>query len=509
MLKKIIIFCTFFLFNPYVVNAEESKQVILNRLTTLSVSVETLSPVVNTPAFVIPPGIKVVNSYLKTNFTDKYHVEFEILLFCEKHGNYAIGPFVFKDKEGNNYTAPPINITTSPNESIPLIDKVKASSELPPKFYTSKNQDNIFTHTPVYFVLEIPTYYKLLEVIWPGWDNIYTEMTPEIKTKDDKYELKFIVFFSKGGKYAISPIKFNLKRDEKELLFSSAALNFDVNELQEDTETVGVGDGNFKIATYTSTNKNIVQIDVKFSGKGNLYNLKAPQISITPYAAYFLKKKEIEILDFFPEINGNVSFSYIFFPQQDGVYSISTTPAKIFDFTKNAFKNLSGIATSVNVMLPSNPLTNQQNGDLSIKLNIKQKPDYDFYAIIVGMLFITALSIGLYLRNTQKKKKTLPKIDSSYKKDHLVALQRAILAYLKFFTGTELLTSSLSQIKDAVNSTDLPLTIKNEIIDWLELSFKHHYLKRGDIAEESFLKEKGKDLLRKMKELRNMNDRNN
>lgn len=508
MLKKIIIFCIFFL-NSYIVNAEESKQVILNRLTTLTVSVETLSPIVNTPAFVVPAGIKVVNSYLKTNFTDKYHVELEILLFCEKHGNYAIGPFVFKDKEGNNYTAPPINITTVPNEAIPLIEKVKESTKFPPKFYTSKNQDNIFIHTPIYFVLEIPTYYKFLEVIWPGWDNIYTERTTEIKTKADKYELKFMVFFSKAGKYSLSPIKFKLKRDDQEHLFSSAALNFDVNELPEDTEIIGVGEGNLKTTTYTSTNKNIVQIDVKFSGKGNLYNLKAPKINITPKADYFLKKREIEILDFFPEMNGTVSFSYIFFPQQDGAYSITTQLAKIFDFKKNAFQNLSSIVTSVNVMLPSNPLSNQHSGDLSIKLNIKQKPDYDFYAIIVGMLFITAFSIGLYLRNTKKKKNNLSKIDSVYKKDHLVSIQRAILVYLKFFTGKELVTSSLSQIKDAVNSTNLPLTIKNEIIDWLELSFKHRYLKTGNIAEENFLKQRGIDLLRKMKELRNINDRNN
>lgn len=504
MLKKAV-FLFFLFFYPFSIHAEDvSKEVVVNRLLRISIPIDTQSPVLNKPVFLLPLGAKLLDSSLKTNYTDKYHNELELLFYFEKAGNYSIGPFVFTDKEGNSHTSPPVKITVTEREVINLPETKTKSQEQHLKFYTLKPQENLFTNSYIYFVLEVPSVYQSIDILWKGWENIYTEQLPEIKEKNGICEVKFIVFFSKEGKYNLSPIKIMVKKGQNEQMFSSASLNFDVRQIPEELNVIGSGEGIVKSTIYTTTQKNYVQIDISYTGAGNLYNLKSPDIDIFPKGDLLLKKRDLEFYEFYPELKGKVNFSYIFFPPQDSTYQVKIGQSKTFNPKTGAFKNISGIVSAINVMLPSNPQSTEYKETLQSKLNIKTKPDYDFYAIIIGILFVTFLSLGLYLR-TLKKSKKRKGTTVKYRYDHFLVVQRAILVYLKFFTGYDLTAVPLSQIREKIKNSMLSEELKSEVINWLEDAFKVRYLDKVKGSKEELLKQQGIDILRKMKRERQLN----
>lgn len=479
---------------------EDAKQTaILNRLTHANVSVETLAPVVTKPVFIMPPGVKLLESRLNTTFTEKFHCELELILYFERAGNYNIGPFVFNDKEGNSYTVPPIKFEAIENEVLSISSKARKTQPQPVKFYTLKPQENLYPGSFIYFVLEIPEGYQNIELFWPGWEDVYTERLPEITSKNSHYEAKFLVFFNKDKKYNLTPLKIEVKSAQDEKLFSSTALSFDVKKFPEELELFGLGEGNIKVNVYTATQKNYIQLDVVFTGTGNLYNLKQPKITITPEGELLLKKITQDFLELYPEIKGKVRFSYIFYPSQDGTHLVKVSDFKMFNPKLSSFTNISGFSSAINVMLPSNPLTSEYKETLKDKLNIKAKPDYDFYGLIVGLLFITFLSIGLYLRTfkIKRRKKSSKKNQKSF--DQVFVVQQAVLSYLKFFTGSDIKLLPLSQIKEKIKESRLNEELQNEIIAWLEETFKLRYLERVNAKKETILKQEGIKLLRKMK----------
>jgi|GEM_PF-3136476 len=481
--------------------AQESfdKVAVINRLTHITVSVETQAPVLSKPVFVVPAGAKLLESYLKTTYTERYNCELELIIYFEKSGSYSIGPFVFADKEGNSYTAKPVKIQVLGNEVLQIPAKATKSQLNPLKFYTLKPQDTLYNGSFIYFVLEIPAGYEKVELIWPGWEDVYTERLPDVVQKNEHYEAKFLVFFNKDGKFNLSPLKIKVKKGEQEQLFSSSALNFDVKKVPEELELLGLGDGNIKSTVYTTTQKNYVQLDIVFSGTGNLYNLKPPKISISPAGDLLLKKVSYNFLEQYPEIKGQVKFSYIFFPHQDGIYQVKVNDFKMFEPKSATFKYISGLATAINVMLPSNPQSSEYKDTLKDKLNIRTRPDYDFYALIIALLFVTVIAIALYLRTLKKTKKHKVKVRNFRTTDPFFVVQQAVLTYLKFFTGVDVKPLALSQIKEKIRESSMSEELKREIADWLNESFKLRYLDKTRAGKKELLKQEGLALLRKMK----------
>lgn len=505
MLKKVLA-VIFLIFLPTLIFSEEiQKEVVLNRLFSVNIPVETQSPILNKPVFLIPPGVKLLESYLKTTFADKYRSELELLIYCERAGSYNIGPFVFIDKDGNSHTSPPIKITTTEREGLNLPENNQRSENGALKFYTMKPHETLFTKGYVYFVIEVPLSYKSIEIIWSGWENVYTQQVPEIKQKKDHYEVTFIVFFNKDGKYHLSPIKLKVKKGQNEQIFSSASLDFEVKKMPEELNVLGLGEGVIKPAVYTTTHKNNVLIDLSYTGTGNLYDIRMPEIDVVPEGTLLLKRREIEFYEYYPEIKGNVKSSFIFLPPQDNTYQIKIEGFKLFNPKTAVFKNTSGFFSTINVMLPSNPENSEYKETLKEKLNIKSKPDYDFYAIIIGLLFVTFLSVGLYFRTLKRSKKPKRR-PTKFSNDNFLIVQRAILVYLKFFTGQEPIALPLSQIKERVRkSSSMSDELKAEIISWLEEAFKVRYLKKGWSSKEELLRQQGVELLRKMKKERQKN----
>ncbi len=501
MLQKILVF-VLLLVTASSSFSEQGKEVVVNRLSRVTISVDTPSPVLSKPVFFVPQGVKLLDSLLKTSYGEKYHNELELIFYCDKAGSYDIGPFVFLDKEGNSHPVPPLKIVATQKEEVELPASKTMTQDSSLKFYTVKPQETVYAGGYIFFVLEIPANYQHCEIIWHGWEQIYTEKQPEIKAKNGNYEIKYALFFEKEGKYNLAPLKIKVNNGGNEQLFSSAALHFEVKAAPEELDVIGSVEGTFKPSIYTATHKNYVQIDILFTGSGNLYSLKTPEIEVLPQTEILLRKRDIEIFEHYPEIKGKVNFSYIFFPEQDGSYQIRIKGARTFVHKSASFKNISGYEATVNVMMPSNPHPNEYQETLRSKLNIKARPDYDFYAIIVGLLLITFLSIGLYIRNIKMTRKTKKRQLTLKKQDHFSTVLKAVLSYLRFFTGEDLTTLPLSGIVDKINKSSMDPLLMVEIIRWLEESFKQRYLLKGRTGKEELLAKEGIELLRKMKKER-------
>lgn len=501
MVRTILALLTVLCFFPFEGRASEEqyKETIVNRLTTFAIPIETNAPIVGKPVFLIPKNVKLVDSIITTTPGEKFLARLELLLFFEKPGLYNIGPFIFKDKEGHTYSAPPLKAKVLDQENI-LLPSKGGDKSLPLKFYTINPFPTIYERSFLFFIFEVPKSYEKIEIYWPGWENIYTIISPQINETNNFYEIKTAVFFFKAGKYNLQPLRLAVKYHDYSQFYSSAVLNFDVNALPYETQSLGLGDGIFKPSIYSSTEKSSVQISLVYTGSGNLYELKPPLFHIAPGGDLLLKDRTIELFDFSPNIKGKVSYTYLFLPHQDGTYNLSIESYKLFNAEKSSYKNISSTSLNFNVLLPSNPKSTEYNSTLKEKLNIKSSIDIDFYALITLIFMFTFVIIGLYIRTIKRTKvKKGPKF--TYEEDRLLNVQRAILFFLKTFTDRDLTTLPLSQIKDIIIKTTLPDTLKSSLISWLESSYKVRYLKKGSgVKTHSTLIKEGIELLRILKE---------
>ncbi len=493
-LKKIIII--FLLLIPRQLLSQEVITTITNRITKISIQFNTENPIKSPPIFLYPENSVIINQILKTNFKGTYSNKLDLYCIFEKEGKYELGPFVFYDSMGNSVSINKIIIDVKGKENI-IFKEVKSNiQEAPPKFYTLLSHKYFYPFMPAYLIIDVPASTEELLFYWPGWKSVIIDKVEEKIKKDGRKEIIFSAIFTKAGKYNLAPLKISIKNSShKELVFSTSVLNFDVKEIDKDSsDNFFIGDFSIKLNSLSTTEKNIVNIEVVIMGTSFLEQIMPLNIDVTPSTEVFLKEEKKEYLSKFPEYSGSYTLSYFFVPPKEGMYTIKIPTIKIFKPNSNVFMNLSSITKTIKVHLPSN-LQSKESEDFQKNLNIRIRPDYDFYFFLGFFIFITLLTVILYFRTKKDvdKKKFLPAVTEN--NINLSSIQRSILKALENITTEELLTASPSKIKDALDRTFLSPELKDEILTWLNEAYKMLYIKR---IENKELILQGLNLLKKI-----------
>jgi hypothetical protein len=474
---------------------------VVNRLTYLSFAFESANPAYSNPAYVMPPGVELVSSTLRTEPGNKIINHADMDVFFEKEGIFSLGPFVFHDKSGGSYSVPPTKVEVVSEETILSPNNKVSTADVPPKFYTYKPYPKIYPNTPVFFILEVSGTFKAIDITWPGWQEVYSEKVEENIKTNGVLEIKYMIMFSREGSYSLAPLKFHLRRNNKDYFFSSSPLNFQVDPVPMNGKaSAALGDYTLNITPYTGTNKDYVQIDVVYTGKGYLRDIKPPLLSVAPAADILLRKRLVNFVSYYPEPQGKVEFKYFFLPPNDGLYKIESKPAKTFDPLKSVFKNISSYTASIQVMLPSNPAASGKDNEFQKRLQIRKRLDYDLYVLISIVMLVTFFAIGLYLKGRFRQRKNPAQLHASQSEDPLAAIQRAVLVYLRHITKEDFLTTPLSQIKESLQKSSLEESFRNEILRWLDEMFKFRYLRTSSPSLAEQLKEKGLELLQRLRE---------
>jgi len=489
---------SFFLFNILCVNsnAEILVSTVTNRLTNIELTFESTNPVKDEPVYVIPDHVKILKSTLFSEEKESFKHKFELLCFFEKKGRYEIGPFVFKDNLGNAISVRKVTVEVIDKEQIGLKPE-KSKTVSIPKFYTLVPYEKLYIFMPIYMILEIPGNIDELSVLWPGWKDVVTEVVNIKNNKDGRKEIIFSAVFTVPGKFNLPPLRFILKNGNDIRGFTTGSIIFDVSEIKSDDKVnYLIGDYITKLNAYSGVEGNIVNVDLHITGAGYLNYIKPPKIVVEPIAEIFLKGERIEYYRKFPEYKGEVVFSYFFKAPSDGIYKIKVSLPNVYSPFEKHFKNFSTIVRSIKVQIPSSP-SSKEVDDIEKKLNIRIRPDYDFYLIISLLLFVTIVVFVMYLRtNMERREKPKNRMVMENEKG-LKILLKNVLYTLEKITGESLRTSSPTMIKNILKKTDLPENLKNEVEDWIYQSYKSVYLKKVDNKE---LEDKGLELLKKLTE---------
>lgn len=491
-----IIFYTLLLFfyYPFDCHSDEIFNTIVNRLTKVQINFDSNNPIKPFPAFIAPDNSFILSQNLKTQIYNEKNIYNNTLeLFCvfEKEGTFEIGPFVFNDILGNAVTAKRVTVNVTSEETIELKQEKNVKSTFLPKFYTLNSNKPLHPFLPVFLIFELPNNTNELKIIWPNWKGVITDKIGENRTNSGKREIIFSAFFIKPGSYILAPLRISIKNKIIQS-FSTSSLKFDVLDIEnKPIDNFHIGNLFIKLNAYSGTEGNIINSDLQLSGHGLLESISPPEILVEPKTETFLKDVKIEYLSKFPEYRGTITFYYYFIAPQDGVYNIRIPSLKVFDPSQKAFKNLSTITRSIKVHIPSS-IKEKDNEDLEKKLNIKIRPDYDFYIFLSLIIFFTVAVIVSYFK-TQKA------MDSKKIKEepNLSNVLRSILISLEKITKENLRIASLSEVKKAVNKTELPDELKLLIEEWLNESYETLYIKKRDDAE---LMKKGLDILKSINE---------
>ncbi len=477
-------------------NAESWVSTVTNRLTNIELTFESTNPIKDEPVYVIPEHVKVLKGTLFSEEKDNFKHRFVLICFFEKEGKYEIGPFIFKDHLGNAISIKKVIVEVLENEHIELKPEKNKTFSLP-KFYTLVPYEKLYIFMPVYMILEIPVSINELSVHWPGWKDVVTEIVDIKVKKDGRKEIIFSAVFTVPGKFNLSPLRFVLKNGNDVKSFSTGSIIFDVNEIKSDEKiSYVIGDYATKLNAYSGVEGNIVNFDVYLTGAGYLSYVKPPKISVEPKAETFLKDEKIEYFSKFPEYRGEVVFSYVFKAESEGVYKIKVSPPNVYSPFDKRFKNSSTIVRNIKVQIPSSP-SKKEMDEIEKKLNIRIRPDYDFYLFISLLLFTTIVVLVLYFR-TNVEKRVKPRKPSVMEDEKgLQILLKSVLHTLEKIIGVPLSTSSPTTIKKNLEKTDLPDSLKKEIVDWVYQSYKAIYLEKVDKKE---LEDKGQELLKKLAE---------
>ncbi|MCX7769752.1 MAG: hypothetical protein N2202_01575 [Proteobacteria bacterium] len=494
VLKRILFLI--YLIIPSFLFAQEINTTITNRLTKITLNFNTENPIKSTPIFLSPENSLIVNQLLTTTFKGQYLNRLDLYCIFEKEGRYELGPFVFHDLLGGSVSVNKVSIEVRDDENIVFNDVKQKSQDAPPKFYTIIPHKDFYKYMPAYLIVDVPSTIKEMNIFWPGWEGVIVEKVEERLKKDGRREIIYSAIFTKEGKYNLAPLKIAVKNFlNKELMFSTSTLKFDVKEIKQGEEKFLIGDYSIKINPYTATENNAVQIDISVSGTGFLEQIKPINLEVSPSVEVFLKEDKKDYFSKFPEYRGNNNFTYFFIPPSDGVYTIKTPSLQIFNPINNSFKNLSSFTRTVKVHIPSNPVSKEKE-DYEKNLNIRIRPDYDFYLFLGFFVFVTITTIVLYVRSKKTQRKELK--EESKKSEgslNLSSVQRSILIALEKITNEELLLSSPSKVRNALDKTYLPVDLKEEITQWLYESYQTLYLKNKDDKE---LIDRGLSLLKKI-----------
>lgn len=492
--KKIIIIALLLI--PEQLFSQELFNTFTNRITKISINFNTETPIKSPPLFLTPENSVIINQVLTSNFKGNYLNKLDLYCIFEKEGKYELGPFVFHDFLGNSVSINKVTVNVIGHEDITLKEVKTKPQDAPPKFYTIIPPKNFYIFTPAYLIIDVPSSTKELFIYWPGWKGVITDKIEERIKKDGRKEIIFSAIFTKAGKYNLAPLKIAIKNSsDKELVFSTSMLSFDVKEIdKENREKFFIGDLSIKLNSYSTTENNTVNIEVIITGTSFLEQITPLNIEVTPTTEVFLKEDRKEYFSKFPEYSGSNTLTYFFIPPSEGIYTIKIPPIKVFNPSVNSFINLSSITKTIKVHLPSNPVS-KEKVDYEKNLNIRIRPDYDFYFFLGFFIFITILTLIFYLRTkkTITKKSVSPEISENY--INLSSIQRSILKALENITKEELLTASPSKIKNAIDKIPISVELKKEIISWLNEAYKTLYIKKIDDDE---LVLQGLNLLKKI-----------
>lgn len=503
-----ILFLTIFVVNISIAQEDSASQfTYTNRLTKVTLIFESIAPVERSPHFVIPQGAKAVRDFLKSTIKDnKYYYEYDLYVFFEKDGEYNLGPFIFYDIENRSVSLPPVKINVSNIETVYSDTKKskKTDLQIPPKFFIVKSNEIIYPYTPIYLILEINQPYEKADVLWTGWEDVFTEKISEERIDDDTTQLRFLLIFTKSGNYNLAPIKFKVEKNNKSFLFSSSPLIYTVSSLPQDINNNGYGDIKLKINAYTGTNKNEVIIRADYSGSGYLRLFNPNKPTVTNVNNVFLKDYSFEMKAFYPVSYSYLSYIYYFKPPEEGTYQIKFDRERIFDPKNSVFREISSSLFTLKVMLPGNPEDDtSQNG--GVKLPVKKKIDYDFYGLIVLLLLVTFLIVGFYLRNFYESKRKKNKEENGElleeDVDELSVVLRSFLVILGSKSNRDLLTAPFSKIEDSINNIIEDESTRKEVLNWFREVYKSRYLGKINFKKRRELTERGLELIKIVKDI--------
>lgn len=500
MYQIITIFLLSFLFVPVYSFADNTINVTTNHLTKLTFMFQSTNPVKTVPIFITPPEANILNYYVTAEEKSVFDNTLQVFCVFEKEGNFNLGPFIFQDTIGQSISVPSVNIKVSNEEIITFSEsKKKNTSNTSPRFYTLVPNNDLYPLTPVYLILELPQNITETTVIWQGWDEVFVERGEVFEKKDGLKEVIYTAFFTKPGSYNLAPIKFRFKSIDKNLLFSTSSLQFSVKDYPEKFDkSLYVGNYNAKLNLYSGTERNYVTVDVILVGNGYQDILSPPIIEVEPKIDVYLSNASTEYTSKFPQYAGMTKYTYFFKPHADGIYHIKMSQIKSFDPVNSTFKSISSITKSIKVQLPSGLKGEKGIVDIEKELNIKIKPDYDFYLAVGTVLFITFTVLSLYIKSKLTLKRKQVKIDKGVE-EPLVLVQRSLLKILENLHNEPMLTLSPMGVKEIlINYKKLPIELIEEIYKWLEQVYKALYLGRG---EKGSLVEKGVELVRSISKI--------